>query len=59
MEENGAIEKSDGFVSAWQKVHYVMIPLYGHYYFAHYMRLLQPQGKCYKGTKDKQEQLHI
>ena len=23
------------------------------------MRLLQPQGKCYKGTKDKQEQLHI
>ena len=36
-----------------------MIPLYGHYYFAHYMRLLQPQGKCYKGTKDKQEQLHI
>ena len=47
-------------MSARQEVQYVMIPLYAHYYFAHYiLRLLQPQGKCYKGTKDKQEQLHI
>ena len=29
--------KSDGFVSVAQKVHYVMILLWSHYYFAHYI----------------------
>ena len=51
VEENGAIEKSDGFVSARQKVHYVMIPLYAHYYFPHYMRLSNRAKKMIQRNK--------